>query len=378
MIGGHPGDLDSFRRDVKALLALPDEAREAAVLRALIDWHISRNRSGGTFALDSNRVVQLVARASTSSVDSIMIALNDFVEHGQRGSSTVASDVLSVGGGSHTLTSLSMLSAKPGGWTASQLSSLDHIIRWRLGLAPLEGHNSVAMPVRLRDSSLDSMRALLEMPAQARSEDYGIAQQYQKAFETLAVYDPGFVASYLAEWSPEPGESRVSEGYGLGSFFGWRCGRDRATHMRRLLKAKDPYVRVAGAIYLSFEDESEGVRALRKLMDLPGDPGAWAALNLARRGDKTGAARALDSFLRFPRPTVSDLLHLNLQKRLLVLFSNSADGSHVPQPPAWRYVRNQDDQLLVYETLARWWKEYEARLVLRDPWFEDWKRQRIE
>src|SRR6185503_4199825 len=109
------------------------------------------------------------------------------------------------------------------------------------------------------------------------------------AFETLSVYDPEFVATYLTKWIPGPDARLEGDGYGLGSFFGWRCGRSRAAYMRRLLRAKDPYIRVAGAIYLSLENESEGVRALRSFMELPGDPGAWAALNLARRGDKEAA-----------------------------------------------------------------------------------------
>jgi hypothetical protein len=164
----------------------------------------------------------------------------------------------------------------------------------------------------------------------------------------------------------------------MGSFFAWRCPRNRAAFMRRLLRAKDPYVRVAGAIYLSFENEREGIRALQDLMDEPGDPGAWAALNLARRGDKKAASRALDAFLVLPEPTVFDRLHLNLQKRLLVLFSNSAARSGVPQPERWRFIRDQVDQLRFHESLVKWWETYESKLVLWDPWFDTWMSQKIE
>ncbi len=380
MFGGYTGDLDSFRRDVKALLALPDEAREAAVLRTLIDWHIKDDRGGSTFVPDSAQVTELVARANTTRVDSIVTALDNFVERGRPGSSTAAYHVLYTGGGVHTLDRLTTVRNKHGEWSGSTLPSLIHGIRRRLGLDPLEDYNPIAMPPRPTDAALDSMRTLLRSPAQPgpAQKDYRINRDTRQAFETLSVHDPEFVATYLTKWIPGPDTRYDGEGYGLGSFFGWRCGRSRAAYMRRLLQAKDPYIRVAAAIYLSFENESEGVRTLRSFMELPGDPGAWAALNLARRGDKEAAYRALDSFLRLPDPTVYDRLHRNLQKRLLVLFSNSAAVSGVPQPERWRYVQDQDEEVRVYEDLVEWWNTNSTKLVLSDPWFDEWRQQKIE
>jgi hypothetical protein len=380
MIGGHSGDLESFRRDVRALLALPDEAREAAVLRALIDWHIKNNRGGSAFVPDSTQVAELEARANTARVDSIVAALGDFVEHGRPGSDGAAFNVFSVGGGTHTLACLSTLKNTHGAWSGTTLPALIHLIRRRLGLDPLEDYNPIAVPPRPTHAALDSMRTLLVSPVQPDSprKDYRTFRDTRHAFEALTVYDPEFLVSYLISWSPGPNIGHESDGYGVGSFFGWRCGRDRATCMRRLLGAVDPYVRVAAAIYLSFENESEGVRALRELADTPGDPGAWAALNLARRGDKPAVSRALESFRRLPGPTFWDVPHLNLQKRLLVLFSNSAAESGVPQPERWRYARDDEDQVHFYEDLLQWWDKNRARLTLRDPWFHDWKRQKIE
>lgn len=377
MFGGYAGDLDSFRLDVKALLALPDEAREAAVLRALIDWHIKDNRGGSTFVPDAAQVAELVARANTTRVDSIVTALDDFVEHGRPGSWSAAHLVLYMGGGPRTLDRLATVSNEHGAWPGNTLPSIIHGIRQRLGLDPMEDYNPIAVPPRPTDAGLDSMRGLLRNPPQTDPawRAYGPGR---KAFETLAVYDPEFLASYLTTWSPGPDPRYGSEGYGLGSFFAWRCTRNRAGYLRRLTRAKDPYVRVAGAIYLSFENEPEGVRALREFMSLPGDPGALAALNLARRGSKEAASRALDCFLRVPDPTVYDRLHRNLQKRLLVLLSNSAAGSGVPQPGRWGYVEDQDEQLRVHENLVDWWNTNSAKLVLRDPWLDEWKRQKIE
>jgi hypothetical protein len=377
MLGGYPGELDSFRHDVKALLALSDEAREATVLRALIRWHIKDKLGGSTFAPDSSEVAWLEAMASTSHVDSIVVAIDSLVQQGRPGWDGAAYMILSAGAGPRTLACLTTLRNEHVGWHGSLLPSLIHSIRRRLGLDPLEDYNPIAVPPRPSDAGLDSMRTLLRTPAQPDlRKAYQTIQGTRHAFETLTAYDPEFLASYLTDWIPQRGQETA--GYGMGSFFAWRCAPNRVTYMRRLLRARDPYVRVAGAIYLSFENEPEGIRALRDFTDLPGDPGAWAAMNLARRGDKEAATRALDSFLRLPGPAMDDQLHRNLQKRLLVLFSNSAAQSGVSQPEHWRYVRDQDDQLVVYENLVQWWNSNATKIVLRDPWFDDWKRQKIE
>lgn len=377
MLGGHSGDLDTFRRDVSSLLTLPDETREATVLQALIRWHIRDNRGGTTFMPDSAQVALLEMRSNTLRPDSIVAALADFVAYDHSGASTTAFSVLYTGGGPRTLAYLSNIQTHARGWSGSMLPSLIGGIRRRLELDPLEDYNPIAVPPRPTRAILDSMRTLLRNPSMA-VKDHRIPRASRTAFETLSVYDPDFVASYLTEWEPRQDARRENEGYGLGSFFGWRCGRDRALNLRRLLRAKDPYVRVAGAIYLGFEDETEGVRALREAMNLPGDPGAWAALNLARRGDKKAAARALDSFLLLSGPTSSDKPHRNLQKRLLVLFSNSAAASGVLQPERWRYVQDQEEQLRVHEDLVKWWNANASTIVLKDPWFDEWKRLKIE
>jgi hypothetical protein len=377
MLGGHPGDIDAFRRDVLSLLALPGETREATVLQALIRWHIRDNRGGSTLVPDSAEVALLENRTNTLHPDSIVAALADFVAYGRPGSSSAAFSVLYMGGGSKTLAYLSSIQTHARGWSGSRLPSAIGGIRRRLGLDPPEDFNPIAVPPKPTRTVLDSMRTLLRNPGMG-AKDRRIPPASQTAFETLSVYDPDFVASHLVEWEPRQDASWENEGYGLGSFFAWRCGRDRASNLRRLLRAKDPYVRVAGAIYLSFENETEGVRALREAVNLPGDPGAWAALNLARRGDKEAAARALDSFLLLSGPTFHDVPHRNLQKRLLVLFSNSAAASGVHQPEPWRYVGDQDEQLRVHDDLVKWWNANASNLVLKDPWFDEWKRLKIE
>jgi len=123
----------------------------------------------------------------------------------------------------------------------------------------------------------------------------------------------------------------------MGSFFAWRCTGDRPLYLRMLAtRAKDPFVRVAGATYLCFEDEQEGLRARAGLMELPGDPGVWAALGLARRGNRSAMPRALEVFRPAPDPPIAHSMHRNLQARLLVLLSNSASKERgAPQPGRW-------------------------------------------
>ena len=215
------------------------------------------------------------------------------------------------------------------------------------------------------------MRELVASPAD---------REARKAFETLAVHDPQFIARFLAEWVPSGDSEPVrSLGYGMGSFFAWRCPRDRPLYLRMLTRAKDPYIQVAGAIYLSFEDPNEGTRALRRLERLPGDPGTWAALNLARRGDKTAARRALEAFQT--HGTYMANLHRSLQSRILVLLSNSAMRSHVAQPGRWfrgMFLSEDTDQVPIYNHYLEWWRTNESKLTLFDPWLKVLERQKVE
>jgi hypothetical protein len=203
IIGGYRGDFDSFRREVREFLALPDESREAVTLRALIQWHIRDNRAGNTFSPDPIQVADLLAEASTSRVDSIVAAPDDFVQRGGRGADVAAFDVLYTGGGSHTLASLSALKNEHGAWRGSLLSSLSKGIRWRLGLDPPEDYNPIAIPPKPTGAALDSMRQLLGLSQERGSPEksYGTSRDSRHAFEAIAVYDPEFLANYLRNWT---------------------------------------------------------------------------------------------------------------------------------------------------------------------------------
>lgn len=93
---------------------------------------------------------------------------------------------------------------------------------------------------------------------------------------------------------------------------------------------------------------------MRKLTELEGAPGAWAALNLARRREKAYVPRAIEALCYYasrlgaPRGA---RFNQNLRRRLIVLLSNCAKQSGVPQPP---------------------------RITCRDPWLPMLAKQRID
>jgi hypothetical protein len=60
-----------------------------------------------------------------------------------------------------------------------------------------------------------------------------------------------------------------------------------------------------------------------------------------------------------------------LLSRAMVLLSNSAAYSNVPQPPNAIYESN-------YSDLLEWWKKYSDKLTLYDPWFDILKKQKID
>src|SRR5207253_820998 len=95
------------------------------------------------------------------------------------------------------------------------------------------------------------------------------AEEFGEAFDALTRHDPGRVAEYLIRWkNPKKDWRDVDRGYVLGSYFAWRCGKDRKVHLAALAGASDPFVRVAGAVYLCFEDADAGTAALKKLTAL--------------------------------------------------------------------------------------------------------------
>jgi hypothetical protein len=137
-----------------------------------------------------------------------------------------------------------------------------------------------------------------------------------------------------------------------------------------LLSAENTYVRVAAAVYLQFEDSERAELELKRMTSLPGDPGAWAALTLARRGHKEYVERALD-VLRHPASIlVGSWNHRVLQARIVELLSNSAAASGLEFPTVWNpeTIDLERESLPVFIACSTWWQQYQSRITLRDPW----------
>jgi hypothetical protein len=209
------------------------------------------------------------------------------------------------------------------------------------------------------------------------------AQRFDNIFPLLTAHDPGPMAEYLAKWiNPNRERWDRDRGYVLGSYFGWRCGKDRAKHLRTLFGARDPYIRVAGAVYLCFENRELGTAKLKEFSRLEGDPGVWAALNLARRGEKAYVSRALEVFATTGEAGMAGVPHGNLQKRVLVLLSNTAKKNGLPRPdfPQSASSAEATDAYMrrVYESLRSWWNTHQDNASLYDPWLPLFEEQKVD
>lgn len=207
--------------------------------------------------------------------------------------------------------------------------------------------------------------------------------QSGEAFELLCRHSPGSSVPLLLEWQSSREQQTQQYGYLLGSVFGHLCASDRIKHLNSLLSADDPWIRASAAVYLCFDDDKQGEDALRKLLAFEGDPGAWAALVLVSRGDKTAMTRALEVMVTPHDQGMATMNHHNLQLRLQVLLSNVANVSGVVQPPTApkEYLDSSQRAALHrqwHESLSKWWEENEGRIKLSDPWAKTLAEQKVD
>jgi hypothetical protein len=193
------------------------------------------------------------------------------------------------------------------------------------------------------------------------------SDEFSEAVEELPKHD----CRFMADWIVNRTEVIARAGYVIGSLFAQRCATDRAQNLRRVAEeAKEPFVRAAAAIYLLQEDETVGTPLVQRIANEDGDAGAWAALALARRGDKSLVPRLLRLLSDAPPETDSAgrWHHDSLQTRVAVLFSNSAKASKVATPPL-PPQGNWDPKFS--PALVEWWAQYEKAIVLTDPWLPE-------
>lgn len=207
--------------------------------------------------------------------------------------------------------------------------------------------------------------------------------QTGSAFELLCRHSPGSVITFLLQWQPSKEKRDQHFGYLLGSAFGHLCAVDRAKHLKSLQSAKDDWIKASAAVYLCFDERKEGEEALRKMAMIKGDAGAWSALALASRGDKSAMLRALEVMAAHHEGLVLTGNRGNLQKRLRVLLSNAASASGVPQPPSSpKEYAEWSERMLIqkqwHEALVNWWKANQEKITLADPWAKILEDQKVD
>lgn len=216
---------------------------------------------------------------------------------------------------------------------------------------------------------------------------------FNAAFARLCEEDPGAVVSFLVGYEA-PSWEKVSwpkyDCYAMASYFGWRCTKDRQKHLTALLKAKEPIIRVAAAVYLCFEDEAAGVAELKKQTALPGLPGIWAAITLVRRGHSDAMPKAIEVYLEVRFPSRDEMLDDNLlrgylRSSLSMVIVDSISELKLPNPgfpsgdipPKLDLGEDEPDNKKHDEILA-WWKKHGEQVKLVDPWMKTLEKLKID
>ncbi|MBW8016468.1 MAG: hypothetical protein FVQ82_09790 [Planctomycetes bacterium] len=211
--------------------------------------------------------------------------------------------------------------------------------------------------------------------------------KWSKSFNILIDYRPVYVAKWLKKWkNPKRRWSDEHMGYSLGSSAACRFKKDKIKCLEILLGAKNRYIRSAAAVYLALEDEQKGIKKLKKMAKLKGDPGLWASLNLARRGSKDYMDDVIKEVSDYPYRDGSGMVqvpHRNLLKRAEVLLSNSAAKSNIPKPPTVTHLRKHStsDEIKIQKAvndLQVWWAKNRKQIKLHDPWLETLKKQKVD
>jgi hypothetical protein len=378
-IGSDHPDLPSFKEAVQQFLALSPDQREARLLRRLSEKYLFNT---GSSEKDKNLTAIKTLRRSvigSSSAKEIVDHLLNFAGKKPDDRLSTIANILAQAGGATTLKILEENSA-------NQPILKDHSyvvdrIRMRHGVPGVDtekehpGTDSAKNPT---EKEISEMRELLA--------NNPTDEQFYKVFDVMARYDPEPIADYLVRWvNPEKTWRDADYGYVIGSYFAWQCGKNREANFRKLLSAHDPLIRVAGAVYLCYENREEGIARLKEFVNLPGDAGVWAAINLARRGDKSVMPRALDVFATAGPSNMAGVPHSNLQKRVLTLLSNSAHKSSLPQPSTAVKIfygdsesERREKQKKIHQDFLAWWDVNKDRIILYDPWLSLLEIQKVD
>jgi hypothetical protein len=370
--GAKHSSLAAFKRDAVELLEQPMEKREERLLKAQAEKYLARtNRSSNGEKTEKLDDLQRGIERAKSASELVELLLTEAGRRKERAKGLIEV-ILRRGGGEVALAAIEKLPPNKSPFEENDRKRMVEVIRERLGHRDEQDERDREKPKPPTEQQLAKLRALVK--AQRPLRDVG------EALEILTVHDPAPVAEYLVQWvNPDKDWSDHDMGYSLGSYFAWRCGRNRKENLSKLLSAHDKFIRVAGAVYLCFEDRELGLQKLKDFSRLDGDPGVWAALNRARRGDKSAMPRALEVFSTAGPSNMAGVPHRNLQKRLIVLFSNTAHASGLapPQPP---FVETDDEgrQSKLYEFYKSWWDSNADKAVITDPWLKMLEEQKVQ
>lgn len=365
-LGSEAGDLEILRADCRAFVALPEEMQRLRLLKRLSNKYLF---SRDEFADEATEEAVEAAGDLETAIRSLLAYARTGDEPARRG----VAAALRKCPGDEVISILQTLEADDSPLGAAHHDRLLQWLRQRRERQDQKPGERPEEPVPTTEE-LDAYQSVLAEGLSAR--DFG------EAFHHLTTAEPAVVAEYLIGFqNPHRGWRDANLGYELGSAFAARCVIDRAENLLLLLDAEDPMIRVAGAVYLAFEDEEEGSALLRELQELDGDAGGWAALNLARRGRKPAMLRALELFTSPGPSNMEGVPHKNLQRRLIVLLSNSAATSGAPEVEnrLEAYERNGDGN---FSEVARYYREYWDQhgdaITLADPWLEHCALRKVD
>jgi hypothetical protein len=351
--------LDIFKRQAVDFIGKPAEEQEK--IRLL---------NGGALRLPTNADPSQEARleaipASVSAKEAAQGILQMATQADERTRQHLL-DHLGDGGGLATLEVLEQMEPGAWSWQKHDLERTKESIKVRAGLLPRRGYAAPKDWIPTPDQ-IEQAREELRQPRD---------RVPWAAVRIMSPRDPARVVEMLLQWQPKESVSPASDvGYYLGSQFVHLCGRDREMHLTALLKACDPWIKTAAAVYLCFENPALGKTSLKDMCSLEGGPGGWAALVLASRGDKSAVPRALELY------KASQDRH-DMEKRLRVLLSNSARHSGLQQPPLLGGSPDSETleaaHLRRFEEVKKWWDESLDKIILFDPWLEALDKQKVD
>ena len=261
-------EFEKTRKAAQTLLAMKPAEQEAALLKAVIDNDLFGKRWIGGEP-DESKTEELQARlAKLTTPEALVAELIRMAGEQPQKWAVRTQIVLRKAGGAVTLASLNRMRSDRVLWSKDELEELIETISRRNSMKDAVASQEAHPPDQEPAPSGQELENLEESP-RTRPE----VRRIRRGVRKLTRHDPGPVVEFLVAWvNPNQDWRDKDQGYAFGSYFAWRCGKDRRKHLAALSEAKDPFIRVAGAVYLCFEDLEAGTAALKRATAESGDP----------------------------------------------------------------------------------------------------------